>query len=66
VHKKDILTNLVWGRRGRVRMVVGFTTTYAFNAYHIPHLDGKYVLFMHPVVPPVRVRPLTCIYCNIT
>ena len=24
----------VEGRRGRVRMVVGFTTTYAISAYH--------------------------------
>jgi len=24
----------VWGRRGRGRMVVGFTTTYAISAYH--------------------------------
>ena len=24
----------LWGRRGHVRMVVGFTTTYAFSAYH--------------------------------
>jgi len=23
-----------WGRRGRDRMVVGFTTTYAISAYH--------------------------------
>jgi hypothetical protein len=23
-----------WGRRGRDRMVVGFTTTYADSAYH--------------------------------
>jgi len=24
----------IWGRRGRDRMVVGFTTTYAISAYH--------------------------------
>ena len=26
--------NSFWGRRGRDRMVVGFITTYAINAYH--------------------------------
>ena len=25
----------IWGRRGRDRMVVGFTTTYAISAYHL-------------------------------
>jgi hypothetical protein len=24
----------LWDRRGRIRMVVGFITTYAINAYH--------------------------------
>jgi hypothetical protein len=24
----------IWGRRGRDRMVVGFTTTYVISAYH--------------------------------
>ena len=28
------LLPLWWGRRGRDRMVVGFTTTYAISAYH--------------------------------
>jgi hypothetical protein len=27
--------NIVRGRRGRDRMVVGFTTTYAISAYHL-------------------------------
>jgi hypothetical protein len=25
---------VIWGRRGRDRMVLGFTTTYAISAYH--------------------------------
>jgi len=25
----------MWGRRGRDRMVVGFTTTYAINTHHL-------------------------------
>jgi len=29
-----ILYTLPWGRRGRHRMVVGYTTTYAISAYH--------------------------------
>jgi len=24
----------IWGRHGRDRMVIGFTTTYAISAYH--------------------------------
>jgi hypothetical protein len=27
-------TLISWGRRGRDRMVAGFTTTYAISAYH--------------------------------
>jgi len=29
-----VLYNLYWGRRGRDRMVIGFTTTYAISGYH--------------------------------
>ena len=29
------------GRRGRVRMVVGFTTTYAISAYHHERCEFK-------------------------
>ena len=29
-----LLSQLFWGRRGRHRKVVGFTTTYAISAYH--------------------------------
>ena len=28
------MLNAEWGHRGRDRMVVGFTTTYAISAYH--------------------------------
>jgi len=28
------LYNFIWGRRGRDRMVVGFTSTYTISAYH--------------------------------
>jgi hypothetical protein len=31
---KFIINLLSWGRHGRDRMVVGFTTTYAIIAYH--------------------------------
>ena len=30
----QLLMYVLWGRRGRDRMVVGFTTTYAISAYH--------------------------------
>jgi hypothetical protein len=30
----SVLYFIQWGRRGRDRMVVGFTTTYAISAYH--------------------------------
>jgi len=30
----EIVTDKYWGRCGRNRMVVGFTTTYAISAYH--------------------------------
>jgi len=37
-HTADVLdvswSKVSWGRRGRDRMVVGFTTTYAISAYH--------------------------------
>jgi hypothetical protein len=32
--ERDIRLFEGWGRHGRYRMVVGFTTTYAFSAYH--------------------------------
>jgi len=41
--KQGLLNTLLWsnlssdmtgGRRGRDRMVIGFTTTYAISAYH--------------------------------
>ena len=32
--------NIDWGRRGRDRMVVGFTTIYAISAYH--HQCGEF------------------------
>jgi len=37
---KKSTTNWLWGRRGRDRMVVEFTTTYAINAYH--HYSYKF------------------------
>ena len=30
----DHMSYMTWGRRGRVRMVVGFKTTSAISAYH--------------------------------
>jgi hypothetical protein len=33
-HRKYPNTPFTWGRRGRHRTVVGFTTTYALSAYH--------------------------------
>ena len=32
--ERDIRLFEGWGRHGRYGMVVGFTTTYAFSAYH--------------------------------
>jgi hypothetical protein len=39
-HFLIILYSDEWGRRGRVRMVVGFTPTKAINAYH--HLSCEF------------------------
>jgi len=37
------MTFKLWGRRGRDRMVVGFTTAYAISAYSIQHYVIKFV-----------------------
>jgi len=34
IHNLWFFFNKLWGRRDRVRMVIGFTTTYAINVYH--------------------------------
>jgi len=47
---------LLWcGRRGRDRMVVGFTTTYAISAYHqrsceFEYLSGEVYSIQHYVI----------------
>jgi len=35
----SVIYSLMGGRRGRDRMIVGFTTTYAINAYHHKHCE---------------------------
>ena len=34
VDDRCLIIQMRWDRRGRDRMVVGFTTTYAISAYH--------------------------------
>ena len=52
----NISVILLWcGRRGRDRMVVGFTTTYAISAYHhrsceFELLSGKVYSIQHYVI----------------
>ena len=43
-----------WGRRGRDRMVVGYTTTYAANAYHLRQVDGFLGILRFPPQKPPR------------